>query len=74
MSPEKRETIPRNDSRLERFLDRIARARQSQYLVIAVSANAYGDFARIRRMAEQRRITLGYEPLDAGWTVTQPSR
>ena len=68
-----RETIAINDPKLDRFLDEIASSRTPQYLVIGVKPAGYGDFDRVRRKAEQRRIALGYEPLEANWTVTLPT-
>ena len=67
-----RQTINRADPQLDRFLDGIANAKTPQYLVIGVKPNAYGDFDAVRRKAEQRRISLGYEPVDANWTVKLP--
>lgn len=72
MGPAGRQTINRADPKLDRFLDGIAKAKTPQYLVIGVKPNAYGDFDQVRRKAEQRRITLGYEPVDANWTVKLP--
>jgi hypothetical protein len=72
IGPAGRQTINRGDPQLERFLDGIAKAKTPQYLVIGVKPNAYGDFDLVRRKAEQRRISLGYEPVDANWTVKLP--
>ena len=72
IGPAGRQTINRGDPQLERFLDGIAKAKTPQYLVIGVKPNAYGDFDAVRRKAEQRRISLGYEPVDANWTVKLP--
>lgn len=72
IGPGGRQTINRGDPQLERFLDGIAKAKTPQYLVIGVKPNAYGDFDLVRRKAEQRRISLGYEPVDANWTVKLP--
>jgi hypothetical protein len=72
IGPAGRQTINRGDPHLDRFLDGIAKAKTPQYLVIGVKPNAYGDFDAVRRKAEQRRISLGYEPVDANWTVKLP--
>ena len=72
IGPAGRQTINRGDPQLDRFLDGIAKAKTPQYLVIGVKPNAYGDFDAVRRKAEQRRISLGYEPVDANWTVKLP--
>lgn len=72
IGPAGRQTINRNDPQLDRFLDGIAKARTPQYLVIGVKPDSYGDFDGVRRKAEQRKISLGYEPVDAGWTVKLP--
>lgn len=73
-------TVPRGDPRLDQFLDRIARAgapsdgkpTTPQYLVIGVRPDCYPDFDLLRRKAEQRKITLGYEPIDPDWKVKLP--
>ena len=75
-----RQTVNRNDPRLDQFLDRIARAAAptdgkaatSQYLVIGVRPDCYPDFDLLRRKADQRKITLGYEPIDPDWKVKLP--
>jgi len=72
MGPGGRQTISRNDPQLDRFLDGIAKATTPQYMVIGVKPESYGDFDWVRRKAEQRRISLGYEPVDANWTVKLP--
>jgi len=72
MGPGGRKTISRNDPQLDRFLDGIAKATTPQYLVIGVKPDTYSDFDWVRRKAEQRRISLGYEPVDANWTVKLP--
>ena len=72
IGPAGRQTINRGDPQLDRFLDGIAKAKTPQYLVIGEKPNAYGDFDAVRRKAEQRRISLGYEPVDANWTVKLP--
>lgn len=72
ISPQGRQTLNRRDPRLETFLRAIADARLSQYLVIGVRPNGYRDFEVIRSKAEALRITLGYEPLEAGLKVNLP--
>jgi hypothetical protein len=67
-----RVSLNRRDPRLDAFLKRIAAARFSDYLVIGVRPNGYRDFEVIRSKAEALRITLGYEPLEAGLKVTMP--
>jgi len=72
VGPAGRQTIARTDPQLDRFLDGIAKARTPQYLVIGVKPNGYPDFDWVRRKAEQRKIDLGYEPIDANWQVRLP--
>jgi hypothetical protein len=72
VGPGIRQTVNRGDPQLDRFLDGIAKAREPQYLVIGVRPDAFRDFEWVRRRAEQRRISLGYEPIDADWKVTLP--
>ncbi len=73
VGPGLRQSVNRGDPQLDRFLDSIAKAREPQYLVIGVRPNAYNDFDWVRRLAEQRRIALGYEPIDADWKVALPN-
>lgn len=73
VGPGFRQSVNRGDPQLDRFLDVIAKSRKPQYLVIGVRPNAYGDFDWVRRRAEQRRIALGYEPIDADWKVALPT-
>lgn len=57
---------------LNAFLDRIAKARTPQFLVIGVKPNTYAEFNLLRAQAEAKGIALGYEPLDPQWAVTPP--
>jgi hypothetical protein len=38
-------------------------------LVVGVRPGGFAAFRTLRRQAEQRRIPLGYEPLDDGWRI-----
>lgn len=67
-----KQTVNRADPALDRFLDKIAKSKMPQYLVIGVRPDSYPDFDWVRRRAEQRKIELGYEPIDANWQVTLP--
>jgi hypothetical protein len=75
-----RQTVNRTDQRLDQFLDRIAKAGAPkdgkpvtpQYLVIGVRPDCYADFDLLRSKADQRKITLGYEPIDPNWKVKLP--
>ena len=72
ISTAQRESIQLSDPKLDTFLDRMATASPAQYLVIGVRPSAFRDFERVRSKAEARKITLGYEPLEAGLKVTVP--
>jgi hypothetical protein len=57
---------------VETFLDRIAKARAPQFLVIGVKPGTYAAFNQLRAQAEAKNISLGYEPIDPQWTIQPP--
>ena len=67
-----RNTVRLGGSELDRFLDRIQQARDTQYLVIGVRPSAFRDFESVRSKAEARRLPIGYEPLEEGLKVITP--
>ena len=68
-----RRTWTINDQKLNQFLDDVAKQRRPQYLVIGVRPTAFRDFEIIRSKAEARRLSIGYEPLEAGLRVQLPA-
>jgi len=66
-------TISIKDKTIDSYLDQIAENPKPQYLVIGVRPSAYRDFESIRSKAEARRISIGYEPLEAGLKVQFPA-
>ena len=38
-------------------------------LVVGVRPRGFAPFRTLRRLAEQRRIPMGYEPLEDGWRI-----
>jgi len=68
-----RRTISIKDKTIDSYLDQIAENPKPQYLVIGVRPSAYRDFESIRSKAEARRISIGYEPLEAGLKVQFPA-
>ena len=68
-----RRTWNLKDQGLEQFLDAIAKNSKPQYLVIGVRPTAFRDFESIRSKAEARRLSIGYEPLEAGLKVQLPA-
>ena len=68
-----RTTLSIKDKTIDSYLDRIAENPKPQYLVIGVRPSAFRDFESIRSKAEARRISVGYEPLEAGLKVQFPS-
>ena len=69
-----RQTVQIKDGRLDKFLDEIAEAQKSkkQYIVIGVRPNAYLDFESIRNRTEDRKLNIGYEPLESELKVSFP--
>lgn len=67
-----RQTLNRKDPQLDRLLDALARNPKPQYLVIGVRPTAFRDFEAVRQKAEARKLTIGYEPLEAGLKVQIP--
>lgn len=66
--------VGRRDPQVSVFLDAIAKAPHLQYLVIGIRPDCYPDFERVRTAAEDRKISLGYEPLDPKWVLKLPAQ
>jgi len=60
------------DPQFDQFLDAIAKNPKPQYVVIGVRPTAFRDFESVRSKAEARRLSIGYEPLEAGLKVQLP--
>ena len=68
----RRQSTTVGSPQLASFLDRVAKARDPQFLVIGVKPGTYPEFNLVRAQAEAKGIALGYEPLDPLWRVQTP--
>jgi hypothetical protein len=51
------------------LIDRLALNREREYVIFAVYPDGIRCFGNGRRMAEQREIDLGFEPMLQGWQL-----
>ena len=61
--------LGRRDTPLSELLARVARRRESEYVIVALRPGGYPHFDRVREQVENRGIEIGYEPIDEGWTL-----
>ena len=56
-------------SPLATLLQRLARHKDREYLIVVVRPQGIDVFKQLRALVENRGIDLGYEPLEAGWRL-----
>ena len=66
--------VPKNEltdpnSPLQKMLAEIKANRDREYLIVALRPNAIDVFNQVRNLVEKENIDIGYEPIDAGWTL-----
>ena len=57
------------NSPLNKLIAEIKANRDREYLIVALRPNAIDVFEQVRAIVEQEEIDIGYEPIDAGWTL-----
>lgn len=57
------------NSPLKKLIAEVKANREREYLIVALRPNAIDVFDRVRDMVEQEKIDIGYEPIDATWTL-----
>ena len=57
------------NSALEKLLAQVSDRREQEYLIVAVRPDGIDVFDKVRDMVEQKRIDIGYEPIDEGWQL-----
>jgi hypothetical protein len=61
--------IARRDTPLRKLLSEVAERKESEYVIVAVRPDGMELFETVRDQIENRGIQIGYEPIDAEWTV-----
>ena len=64
-----KEQLQAPDSGLQKLITEMKANRDREYLIIAIRPNAIDVFDRVRAIVEKAEIDIGYEPIDAGWTL-----
>lgn len=54
---------------LHALLREVSANRDREYVIVALRPDGYPHFDRVRAQVERRGIQIGYEPVDAGWTL-----
>lgn len=57
------------NSPLKKLIAEIKAKRDREYLIVALRPNAIDVFYQVREMVQQENIDIGYEPIDATWTL-----
>ena len=57
------------DSPLQDLITMVKINSDTEYLIIAVRPNGIDVFYQVRNLVEAAEIDIGYEPIDAGWTL-----
>jgi hypothetical protein len=50
-------------------LDEVSRSKDTRYVVVLVRPSGFESFREIKGYFESKKIDLGYEPIDQGWSV-----
>jgi biopolymer transport protein ExbD len=61
--------IQKSNSPLKKLIAEVKANRDREYLIVALRPNAIDVFNQVRTMVEQEEIDIGYEPIDATWTL-----
>lgn len=61
--------LQKPNSPLQQLIAELKANRDREYLIVALRPNAIDVFNQVRAILEQEKIDIGYEPLDAGWTL-----
>jgi biopolymer transport protein ExbD len=61
--------LDKPDSPLKKLIAEVKANRDREYLIVALRPNAIDVFDQVRAMVEQEEIDIGYEPIDATWTL-----
>lgn len=61
--------LQKPDSPLQKLIAQVKANRDREYLIVALRPNAIDVFNQVRAMVEQEEIDIGYEPIDATWTL-----
>ena len=61
--------LEKPNSPLQQLIAELKTNRDREYLIVALRPNAIDVFNQVRAILEQEEIDIGYEPLDAGWTL-----
>ena len=64
-----KQEIDMPNSALEKLLAQVSDRREQEYLIVAVRPDGIDVFDKVRDMVEQKRIDIGYEPIDEGWQL-----
>ena len=57
------------NSPLMELIAEVKANRDREYLIVALRPNAIDVFEQVRAIVEKEEIDIGYEPIDAGWTL-----
>ncbi|VEP12406.1 conserved hypothetical protein [Hyella patelloides LEGE 07179] len=57
------------NSPLQQLIAEVKANKDSEYLIVALRPNAIDVFNQVRAILEKEEIDIGYEPIDAGWTL-----
>lgn len=63
------EQLEEPNSPLQKLIAEVKANRDREYLIVALRPNAIDVFLQVRNILEEAKIDIGYEPLDAGWTL-----
>jgi biopolymer transport protein ExbD len=63
------EQLQEPNSPLQQLIAEVKANRDREYLIVALRPNAIDVFLQVRNILEEAQIDIGYEPLDAGWTL-----
>lgn len=61
--------IQDSKSALNKLLTEISQNSNEEYLIIAVRPEGIELFDTVRELAKERKIDIGYEPIDEGWQL-----
>jgi hypothetical protein len=61
--------LENSNSALSQIIARVKQNRNQEYFIVAVRPDAFSVFETLRGLIEKEGISLGYEPLDAGWKL-----
>ncbi len=61
--------VGRANTPLRRLLRQVRERRDAEYVIVALRPDGFALFDEVRDQVEGQGVQIGYEPIDAGWTL-----